>query len=1086
VYLYRSNRVETLVEALCDVLREPSGGPLDPEVVLVHSNGMETWLSHEIGERLGICANVRFPFPRKFVPELFRAVLGPRAAGMEQWHREQLTWTILSVLPDLLPRPELAEIAGYLRDDESGLKHVQLAERIAHVFDDYVVYRGDLIRAWERGQDGGWQAVLWRALHRVIDAPHAAGLAGSLEAALRSGRTSALPNRISLFGIATLAPVHLRIFDALSAVVDVHMFMLRPTPEFFGDIRSKPEQARAREIEYLEEGNPLLASLGRLGREFQQILVDQDIDRGPSIDLDVDPGTETLLTAIQSDIFGVRHRRAAEGYERPLALEGDDGSLEIHACHGPMRQVEVLRDRLLALFADDPGLEPRDILVMTPDMDVYSPLIEAAFARGPGDPCHIPFTIADRALRYDSPVAEAFFRVLDLANARLTAPEVLDLLALEPVRQRFGLAAEDLDTVSHWVADSGIRWGIDAKHREALGQPEYGQNTWQFGLDRLLLGYAMPGDGRRLFGDALPYDEVEGLDGPLLGALCDFTGALFDAVKSLQEPRSVAAWHRTLIVVLDRLLATTYVNGWQHQQIRELLIDLADRASVLGDSVDLAVMKHLLRQHFDTSRSPYGFLTGGVTFCAMLPMRSIPFRVVCLLGMDETAFPRATRRLGFDRIALEPRPGDRSTRHDDRYLFLEALLSARERMIITYTGRRIHDNREVPPSVVVSELIDAVGEAFETEPGYELVKLHPLQPFSARNFVGPTPSSFSAVFLEAARARRLSNREPEPFFNDRLALESADRQVDADDLLAFFNYPIRRILNRGLGIRLTDRAEPLDEREPVQLSALEQWGVGNATLTRVLAGDSLEDALPTVRGLGILPLGAPGRLSFARDAPTAQAIGAAFDQLTEGREERRIEVDFIARSGRVTGRLRSIYGDRSVVARYGKIRGKHLLELWIRHLLLVVDPESGVETSVLVGRSEGEGDPESVFVRAVDNPRVYLEELLSLYWTGQTEPLLLFPEASRRYFSELGDTPDNEQAQEQARRSILKDWRQRLATTYQQHEGDDPHIVRVLGDAPPFEPEFRLGPIPSRSELSFHQLAIAVFAPLQRHIERVS
>ncbi|MGH7291879.1 MAG: exodeoxyribonuclease V subunit gamma, partial [Myxococcota bacterium] len=367
----------------------------------------------------------------------------------------------------------------------------------------------------------------------------------------------------------------------------------------------------------------------------------------------------------------------------------------------------------------------------------------------PGGRPRIPNRFADRPVRADNEVAEAFTALLGLLRGRLTAAEVLDVLRRDPVRARFGIAGDDLELVRRWITETGVCWGIDADHRAAHDQPAADQNTWRFGLDRLLLGYAMPGDGLVQFGDALPYDDLEGGEAVLLGRLADFCDALFTAQATLAAPRSPAGWRDELGRLLERLVARSPATAHQHELIRAGLATLAARAEAAGfaELLRLETVQAQLDDELQRGATAHGFLSGGVTICELLPMRSIPFKLVCLLGMNDDAFPRQGRPLGFDRIAAQPRPGDRSVRDDDRYLFLEALLAARQQLVISYVGQRITDNQPLPPSVVVQELLDTIERTFVAPDGQtvaaRIVVTHPLQPFSPRYFRGAEDRLFS-------------------------------------------------------------------------------------------------------------------------------------------------------------------------------------------------------------------------------------------------------------------------------------------------------------------------------------------------------
>ncbi|MCU0694490.1 MAG: exodeoxyribonuclease V subunit gamma, partial [Polyangiaceae bacterium] len=568
LHIYRSNRVEVLAHALAARLHaSPLPDPLEPERVVVATHGMAQWLSQRLSHQLGstdgtadgICANVVYPFPRQAVDELLCACLGPDPGQSDPWSPDRLTWSVLRELPGLLGDEAFSQLRTYLGaelvehgDGVVGRRAFGLARRLADLLDQYALMRADMVRAWSRGELAGavpgqplppehrWQAELWRRLEQAL---HVQPLSERFRQAIArltdpTQPVPTMPQRLSFFGLSALPPMFLELLGAASRHVHVDLYLLCPSAAFWSDIQAKREQLRHCRVLpdpaelALREGNPVLASLGRLGRDFQIAL--ERLDEPYALqgtDLFVDPEqiarrearAPTMLELLQADILHLRNR-GARGALQPdrHTVESTDTSIRVHACHGAIRQVEVLRDALLRLMSEDPSIEPRDILVLTPDIARFAPLVAAVFADG--CPCatrpaegwglagapELPFQVTDRCLRETNPVAGALMHILDMVPGRVPASAVLDLLAFEPVRRRFGLGDDDLHLVQRWIRESGIRWGVDGEHRKTHDQPCDDANSWRFGLDRLLLGAAMPDEGERMFGSTVPFDDMEG------------------------------------------------------------------------------------------------------------------------------------------------------------------------------------------------------------------------------------------------------------------------------------------------------------------------------------------------------------------------------------------------------------------------------------------------------------------------------------------------------------------------------------------------------------------------------------------------
>jgi exodeoxyribonuclease V gamma subunit len=1027
--LHRSNRLENLAARLADVVSAPLSSPHAAECIVVQGVGMERWLSMRLSERFGVWANPHFPFPRKILRRAIAAVLGEPEERTAPFEPAALSWTVARLLPELVAKPGFEPIASYLREDRRGLRRMRLSTRIAEVLDQYVVFRPGMIAAWESGRDGGWQAELWRSVVALHGRGHVAARIAALVERLRkgSGAIEAFPERISVFGLSALPPLYLDTFVSLSRRLPVHFFIFSPSAEYWSDIRSQREIIRevlasGGELDEaalgLEIGNPLLASLGRVGRDFQGILEAAGDYAEPSADLYADPGTGTMLAAVQSDVLALRHRSAANRDARPIVLDDADDTIAVHACHGKMREVEVLHDQLLDLFERDRSLEPRDVVVMSPAIDDYAPYVDAVFGRPPRDGRpQIPYHVADRTLRATDEVVDAFARLHEVLRSRMGAAQVLDLLAIEPVRERFGIGAEDLDVLREWAGESGIRWGIDAAHRgECRGTPAH-ENTWRFGLDRLLAGHALRAGGTSLFAGVLPYGGGEGNE-DLLGRFVEFCETLFSFRASLAQARTVARWRDDLGELVARMVASTRLNRDQHRRLRKSLETLAERAAVAGfdEPISLDVVHSELELDFRASASSRAFLSRGVTFCALVPMRSIPFRVVCLLGLSDGEFPRIRRPLGFDRLAESRRPGDRSQRDDDRYLFLEALLSARDRLLVTYVGHGIHDNAEYPPSVVVAELLDTIDESFVLKKGSareRIVVHHPLQPFSRRYFAKHGDArlfSYDSAFYEAA-ARLGEERVERPAFLARPLRpdETSPRAVSVDELARFFENPARGFVRRRLGLWIDDEVRAIDFRDPIEPDALDRWNVAKEMIASHLrdaadgGGKHVAKTSTAVRAGGHIPHGSPGDVFLEDLLQKTSSIAAVVRPVAATERLEPLVVEETVADTRIGGVLRNLWPAAQVFYSYSKLTARHEMAPWIRHLVLCLRQRDGhPRLTQLVGRKK-EDDVCLVLFRDVppDDANKILARLLHVYWLGQTVPLPFFPNAARAYFRAL-------------------------------------------------------------------------------------
>lgn len=1044
--IYTGNRLETLVSAFGEMAAAtPLSSPFEREMIVVQSKGMQRWLSMQLASRFGVWAGAEYPFPNALIQRLFEWLGLAEKADGESFSKEAMCWSLMRILPDMVQRDLFAPLRSYLDGDRDGLKLFQLCGKIGDTFDQYTLFRPDLLAAWEAGGEdvaSDWQPELWRALVAESAGNHRGQLQAEFIRKLKNATLpTEFPKRISLFGVSYMPPYHVEMLQAIAARIPVNLFLLSPTQEFWTDIVSRRRLFRMSESERAlsMEGNPLLASLGKSGREFAELLLDVG-NVEDEYDLYDDPGTGTLLRALQSDMLNLRGDGTEERHPAPAM---DDRSVQVHSCHNPLREVEVLHDNLLDLLDRVAGLEPRDIVVMTPDIETYAPYIATVFgASGPGEP-RLPHSIADRRMLNEGGVAPAMLKLLELYGSRHTAPALFDLLSSPPVSRRFRLDDDELDTVRRWIEETRIRWGMDERSRSKLGLPPFRENSWRAGLERLLLGYAMPDEGR-LFDGVLPF-EVAG-EAETLGKLADFIDAVDQLSKRFSRPRPLGEWREHFLWMLELFIEADDDSARELAHLKaeiDSLTALAEHSRFNGE-VTAQVMIVWMRGRLEQFEMGLGFMTGGITFCAMLPMRSIPFRVVAMIGMNDGAFPRQQRPPGFDLLAREPRKGDRSVRGDDRYLFLESILSARDVLYLSYVGQSVRDNTPLPPSVLVSELLDAVERGFEFPYGEDaasrLVVQHRLQGFSPAYF---TPDaklfSYSADNFRALAGRNsLSAR---PFIEKPLdGFTDEERTVTLDDLARFFANPAAYFLERRLGLKPSAAAEPLEEREPFEAVGLERYAMRQELLEALLDGRDGGAMLPLFRSRGLLPPAAHGELLFRKILAEVEEFAAKVQELKGGGAFCQLDLDLDIGGFRLTGTLDHLMPNGQLLYRCARMRAQDRLRSWLLHLALhAVEKDVTSETRIITL-------DRSIRYRPVEGATERLEALLDLYREGLSEPLPFFPLASLAW-AEKSDKPEAER-----RKAALGEWLDGFGG--REGEGSDPAIRRCFGEEPPFGERF--------------------------------
>lgn len=1014
--LHQSNRLEHLFAQLCRILEEPPADPLQPEIIVVQNQGMAQWVGRQLALHTGIAANLHFPLPGRCVWELVHR-LGGAAPEEDLFQATILRWRILALLPELLPHPAFAEPAAYLSGDDAQVRLYQLSGKIADAFDQYQVYRPDLLVAWQQGRDQHWQARLWRRLTRESHSQRV-GLGERFTQLLVAAatETAPLPQRLHLFGLNALAPVYLEIFAQVGELLPLHLYHLSPCLHYWGDLVSARRQAglRARgqqvgAASYYDQGHPLLVSLGQGGQDFFRQLQDCDVHE---VDL-YQPGEQRhLLAVLQNDILEL-HDRSASG-ELRFPLDPDDRSIQLHCCFSPLREIQVLHDRLLDLFAADHELTPGDILVSAPDIGRYADAIAGVFGEA-AVPRRIPWSIADQSLAREQPQVRCFLDLLALLESRFTAPEVLALCENSLLLARFGLEVALLPRLQAWVEEAAIRWGLDGEHRRELAVAGGATHSWRFGLDRLLLGYCM-GEGPRTVAELLPYPHLAASEAETLGNFVQLLDTLALWRQQIAAARPAPQWATDLLAMVDAFFAPESEDAGL-ELLRQTILQLrADCRHAGAESpLSFAVVRAHLQENLSQTSGGQPFLSGRVSFCNMVPMRSVPFKVICLLGLGDQDFPRSQRPPSFDLIAAQPRLGDRNRRQDDRYLFLEALLSAREVLYLSWVGRSLRDESVAPPSVVVCELHDYLDQScvlvgHEPQPvAAWLTTEHPMQPFSRRCFAGQAAiASYNPAWLPAQEVT-----EAAPFFS--LPLAEADeryRQVELAQLVRFWRHPVRFFLEERLGLNLRNELTSLEESEPFRLDALQRYQLRGETVAAELEAMPLHQHAAGLTGSGRLPQAGFGRLQLAEVEAEAGVLAECLQPLLHDPGEA-LEIDRCIGAFHLCGWLHHLHGAGRVSWRPGRLRGADLLEWWISHLCLNLLRPAGQNLHSLYccwQRHQGGVGVQQLRLRPVHDPEPLLVQLLDYYWQGLSRPLPFFPESSRAW-AEASEGTEEDRAQ---------------------------------------------------------------------------
>ncbi|HTA64655.1 MAG TPA: exodeoxyribonuclease V subunit gamma, partial [Xanthomonadaceae bacterium] len=900
----------------------PPASALAPQVVIAAHPGMRQWLLGALARKRGvggIVANLDVVLPGTWLDRQAERILGEGCIATLDYRREVLRWRIHAALGGLHD----ARIDAYLRGHDVARRRFQLADRLARIYTQYLVYRPDWLQAWAGGRDpvgdSGFHLPLWRELRASIGAPHRGERLARLTAAFVDAAIAHDDEPLHVFGLSHMAPSELAVLRAVARHRLVVLYVPDPCREFWGGLRG--ERSRLRELVardadgleneavFREHGHPLLASWGRLGQHFLLALDDSEaaIDERHYLDKPeaaIEPANR--LQRVQESIR--RAEPALIASREDAAVQRVDRSLRIHACHTRLRELEVLRDALLRELDERADLKPSDILVMAPNIGAYAPLLPAVFGEAGAATGPLPYHLADVAIANTHPLFGAFARLLDLPRSRMTAPEVVDLLGVPQIADRFSLSSGDVETIAGWLANGRIHWSLDAAFRERFDVPPIAEHSFAWGMDRMLAGYAMgaidDGDVVHL-ADGTAIAPLAGIAGPQAEALGALDAALVEFARWCElgaRPLRAGAWAGLLEKRFDAVFRVDPQDAAAREagvQLRRAIRGVADEPGQCGldPELEFAVVREVLRERMAATPERQAFLAGGATFCGMVPQRAIPFRVIAVLGLDDGVFPRTDGDGGLDLIGRHHRMGDRDVRSDDRYLFLQTLMSARDALHLSWIGQDVHDGQPRNPAAPLAELLATLDAAAGLAPDTAdiddasggmhrrpwLVR-HPLQPYDARYFDGSDPALFSyridfAQMDPVAQAAKAGAADAgiAAFMATRAAAPVADGDsVSLADVLAYFRDPAKQFLTRRMNVRLDALADDrLDDSESLEakVDAIENLA-RRLFLDAAARGEhALSDTPPEwLRSCGLLPPGRLGDDAWAKEAEKVDAL----------------------------------------------------------------------------------------------------------------------------------------------------------------------------------------------------------------------
>jgi exodeoxyribonuclease V gamma subunit len=1094
--------------ALLDKIQQVSPLPIfSQEMIVVQNAGMQHWLNMSLAKQRGISMNVGYALPSQFLWKLVRSMASEdNVPEQSPFSREVLSWRIDALLCSdiVMFDDDFSSATHYWQGSSSSnnmsspsdgvvyntvvkasnkrpvftekqsLKRFQLACQLADLFEQYLIFRPKWIDVWHQGKTSGsftgnnhtsavekWQAKLWQLLtqeqsYNPIELVNKA--ISNIE-----NKKHLLPPRLSFFGINAMAPMWLSFIEAISEIIDVHFFHLNPCFDYWGDIQSEKKAINilakwheGHDDITVNVGNPLLANLGQQGREFMALLNDYS-----TVNIDVfDTVIENDKTDVLSVLQQVQQDILTLSDNRETAKCQQDNSFVFTSSHSALREVQGLHDWLLHQFNDDTSLTPKDVLVMCPQVEEYAPYVSAVFARGWQDIADkippLPCSIADRVSKDAEPIVAAFTQLLSLPDSRFQVSQIIGLLRLPAMQNKFSIGLEELDKISVWLEQACVHWGLSQEHKQQVLQSNEVNNafTWQQGLSRLMRGFAFS-DSEAFIDEQLYLPNVEGNDAILLGKLMLIIEQLQYFSQQLSKEKLANSWQQFLLTMLNGLFEVSDENAFTIiDNAIGALAEYCEHANYQS-AISLSVIRDFLTNHFSQPDPGRQFMVGQITFCSMLPMRSIPFKVIAVLGLNDGDFPRQRQPLGFDLMASSKSElGDRSRRGDDRYLFLEAIISARQSLYLSYQGRNIRNNNEKQPSIVLKELMEYLEAGYgwnfshgdngqQTDANLENnngarssnIKQLPMQAFSEQNYLGKR-KSFDVNWLKLKAAKKLKANDSLILPKDK-SVDETTPEVKVEDLIRFFQHPSKAFAQKNLQLYFENHDIQLDDTEPFSENFLQSYLLrqkllaiyltdhekqASASTTDEVINTRVNESLNAARVSGLFPDLPTTATSLNRWREDSESF-SEFIKVESHLSSENLSVNYlnivleimIAKNNAITLNVQfPVQNESLVFYRSSSLKGKDIFGLYLHQIILQcwqAQVEQG-QTKLLdihrplLGIKETKGfyfdtknqKPSQYRFSSIKNAHQHLYFIIETYLKGQQQALLLNTELAEKFF----------------------------------------------------------------------------------------
>ncbi|ANZ22646.1 exodeoxyribonuclease V subunit gamma [Buchnera aphidicola (Diuraphis noxia)] len=933
--IFRSNKINILLSKVCQIIqKKPLSNIFEKEIFIHDSKILFKYLNIFISNNIGISANFKFYRPHDFIWKVFQSILYKNNLK-NTCTQSIITWNIMNVL-------NKKNFCEHIKTKDNAYKKFKFSYLMATIFHQYLIYRPNWINEWEQNkntclinEDEIWQVKLWKEIinhskKNNQSGYHFVNLFNYFQSLKNHNKIkkNVLPNRIFIISSFTLTPSYIKILKIISKYTNIYFLYITPfkTNIFYPNTIKNGNLSHKK-----KHPNNTILSLWRKYEEYYIIkLMHSKKIKITNFFKNEANKNINLLNNIKKNFLKFDCLNL-KNIKKKSFLKIDN-SISINICDNKYNEIQILHDTLLLHFNKNKNLKLDNIVVICDSIDDYMSSIHAIFeAKNENE--NLPFFISTKVSKKEEKIFLFFNKILNLSYSRFENEEILEFLNIPEIANHFNISEDDINILYHWIQEANIRWGINSKHKKSLSLPEHNANTWEWGIEKLLLSYAT-NTTENVWNDVVSCSVINTSRADLIGKLIIFINVLKKWKKKISKSQYLSCW---------RSLFREFINDFFYkktnkpvQNLHKSWIKMIDDISYSNYTQKISIK--ILKKHFNCTikRTYQKFLPGVINFCHPSDICYIPFEIICIIGSDYKSTLKNNKPNSFINILNKyPLIGDLNFYEQYCYLFLQNISCAQKYLYISYVGTSIKDESKTSSSILIEQLLDYIAFNFFPKHDYNLnikdnkkriinllCKNYKKEYFYKKENIKNT--------LDNSIKNKIKTNNNKTY-NIKLFKNNISNKIHLKDLIFFWKNPIRYFFNHSLKIKFRFQKEKINNTEPFCVSQIESFKIKEMLLTNIINQKDTEKILKIYILSGKLPYGFFGENIFKKIKKDMESIAKSVIKHKSVTKEKKI--NFILKKFQIHGILYNVQSTGLIRWQPNTISYSDRIALWIEHLM---------------------------------------------------------------------------------------------------------------------------------------------------------